>query len=649
MRTIVASGMLVAIFAAPPLSGQAPTRLPGPTNQELFRPLDLAPPSTVRNGAGEPGPAYWQNTSDYRVRVALDTARHRVTGSETIRYTNHSPDSLRFLWVQLEQNLFRPGSRGSFVNTGNRWRGAFEEGGLDLSRVELVVDGRRATPATMTDGTRMRVDLPQPLAPGGGMLELELDWTFVVPEYGADRMGRLRGADGWVYELAQWYPRMYVYDDVDGWNPMPYLGQGEFYLDYGDFDVEITVPRGVTVVATGSLENADQVLTAEQRRRLDEARASAETVTIIGADEVGTDAARVGGAGDVTWRFRAENVRDFAWAASRAFIWDAASWQDVLVMSAYPREGLGVEGNPGWEESTRYVRHAIEHYSNEWLRYPYPVAINVAGVVGGMEYPMIVFCGVNARGRALFGVTDHEIGHSWFPMIVGSDERRWPWMDEGFNTFINHYSNVAFYGTEALDYLRTTPDHIVEQQLGPFSDQPIMTHADDLRREALGFLAYRKPGYGLVLLRDVVLGPERFDAAFREYIRRWAYKHPQPSDFFRTMEEVSGADLDWFWRGWIMGTGTLDQAVADLVRSEGQTVVTLENRGELVMPVTMHVQFDDGREERIEVPVEVWSTSDVYVLPLAGDVTRVTIDPDLLLPDVDRTNNTLPAAANGGV
>ncbi len=316
----------------------------------------------------------------------------------------------------------------------------------------------------------------------------------MIPEYGADRMGRMEGEDGWVYELAQWYPRVYVYDEVEGWNPMPYLGQGEFYLEYGSFDVEITAPRDFIVVGSGELLNPADTWPAEQRRRLERASTSAETVAIVSADEVGEDAVRPDGSGPVTWRFRIANARDFAWAASRAFILDAASWDGTLLMSAYPKEGLGDDANPGWEMSTQYLCHTIRHYSEEWFRYPYPVAVNVAGVVGGMEYPGIVFCGVGARGQGLFGVTDHEFGHIWFPMIVGNDERRHAWMDEGFNTFINHYSNLEYYGLESSRASRTSGPYIAGQMAAPFADQPIMTHPTCFEEARSGSSPTESPG-----------------------------------------------------------------------------------------------------------------------------------------------------------
>ncbi|MGH7658247.1 MAG: M1 family metallopeptidase, partial [Gemmatimonadales bacterium] len=553
----------------------------------------------------------------------------------------NSPDSLEALWLHLPQNLFAPKSRGALVNPSSRWRGAFTGGGMQIKSVELRQNGERIMPDYTITDTRMRIPLERPLPGAGGQIQITVQWSFIVPEYGADRMGRFRGEDGWVYEIAQWYPRMAVYDDVNGWNPMPYLGQGEFYLEYGNFEVSIFAPRNLIVVATGVLENPDAVLTPESRARLDRARRSDSTVHIIAPDEVGTDAIVPAGSGMLTWRFQANDVRDFSWAASRAFIWDAARADSTLVMSVYPKEGLGDPANPGWERSTRFVRHSLMHYSRKWYPYPYPVAINVAGVVGGMEYPMIVFCGVDARGPGLFGVTDHEFGHTWFPMVVGSDERRYAWMDEGFNTFINYYSNLDFYGDSAGRTLRTDPDSIAKQMRTTPDDQPIMTAPDLIRRNTLGFLAYSKPGAGLRILREAVLGPERFDQTFRSYIREWAEGHPQPADFFRSMSESSGESLDWFWRGWFLSTDLLDQSVESVVASDSGTTVILENNEGLVMPAPVEVVYADGTREEYNLPVEIWYLGDRYELLLSGnrEVTEVILDPEKLLPDVDRANN----------
>ena len=631
--------LVLSLLLVAPLGAQV-TAAPPPTNQAMFAPLELPAPDMLRRPGGEPGPAYWQQEADYRIDVELIPSEDRVRGRETIHYVNNSPDDLPFVWVQLEQNLFAPDSRGALVNSGSRWRGFFPEGGLQLEGVEVVQGGERYVPQVTVDGTRMRVDLARPLAPAGGDLDLDVSWTFVVPEYGADRMGRYPAERGTVYELAQWYPRMYVYDDVEGWNPLPYLGQGEFYLEYGDFEVAITAPRDHVVVAGGELQNPEEVLTPTQLERYRRAQGSDSTVVILGPDEVGRPGSRPEGQGPLTWRYRLENARDFSWAASSAFIWDAAGWNGVLLQSAYPHEGLGNDEAPGWERSTEYLLHTIPYYSETWFRFPYPSAVNVAGVVGGMEYPGIVFCGVGARGQGLFGVTDHEFGHSWFPMIVGSDERRYAWMDEGFNTFINHYSNLAFYGAGASRTQRTSGAFIAQQMQSPIADQPIMTAPDVLRREGLGFMAYRKPGYGLILLREVVLGPERFDAAFRSYIDEWAYRHPQPADFMRHIDQVSGEDLDWFWRGWFWTSEVLDQAVVAVEETETGTEIRLRNEAGLVMPVLLHLQFEDGSVLDRTLPVEIWMRGDDYTFTLdQKGVAQVFLDPEYMLPDVDRDNN----------
>lgn len=637
----------VAIPLAGQEAGEDATPPPADTaapHAEVFSPLQLPAPNTYRAASGAPGPEYWQQRVDYRIRVTLDPQDHRVSGSQTLVYTNNSPDTLRHLWLQLDQNLFDPESRGATIaSPEGRFQGAFPGGGFDIADVRLGgQEGQEGSaPAdVLVEGTTMRVSLPEPLPPGGERLELSMDFAFTVPQLGADRMGRFAAGQGTVYQIAQWYPRPFVYDDVRGWNVLPYLGQGEWYLEYGDFDVEITVPRSFVVVATGRLGNPEEVLTADQRARLERARRSAETVPIIGPEEVGRPGTRPAGEGPLTWRFTAEEVRDFAWAASPAFIWDAAGWEDVLLMSAYPREGLGSEGRPGWEASTAYVRHAVGHYSEMWHPYPYPVAINVAGAVTGMEYPMIAFCSVEARGRGLFAVTDHEIGHMWFPMLVGSDERRHFWMDEGIGSFLNHYSAREFFDGE-LQPLPVMADQMARAMRSALGGQPTMTPTDRTREQALGFIAYQKPGYALLLLREHVLGPERFDPALREYIRRWATRHPQPADFFRTVQDVAGEDLSWFWQGWFYGTGTLDHALTGV--EPGDTVrVTVQNRGELVMPVEVRVVFRDGTSETRRIPVEAWYGSERFVLrvPSEGrDVRAVQLDPDGRLPDVDRQNN----------
>ena len=418
--------LLPALLGPVALAQQMPQQIPD-HNLQSFDPIDFPDPNEYRSANGTPGPEYWQQTVDYQIDVALDTTANRVTGTETITYTNNAPQALERLWVQLEQNYFKPGSRGAAaVPSDARFSGFFEGAGYDLSNLRIQRNGETTTPDTLVDGTRMRVALSEPLA-SGDSLQLSFDFAFTLPKYGADRHGRLQVDQGTVYQFAQWYPRMYVYDDVHGWNPLPYLGQGEYYLEYGSFNVNVTVPRDMIVAATGRLQNPDEVLTETLRERLQKARNSSETVMIIDSTEVGDADTRPSGEGRLTWQYTADRVRDFAWAASSAFLWDAAMAeagdQSVLAQSFYPREGLGTDKKPGWERSTEFVQHSVEFYSDFIAPYPYPNAINVGGIVAGMEYPQIVFCDVTSRGRDLFGVTDHEFGHTWFPMIVGTDRK----------------------------------------------------------------------------------------------------------------------------------------------------------------------------------------------------------------------------------
>ncbi|HEX9952583.1 MAG TPA: M1 family metallopeptidase [Rubricoccaceae bacterium] len=651
---------LAALLLAPSAFAQGtPARLPA-TNDSIFAPLALPTPNGQRAADGRPGADYWQNRNDYRIEARLDTVNHEVTGTVRLTYTNNSPEELSFLWFHLEQNLFAPGARGS---TGRRASPTVQPG--QGFRIGAVTAGGAAVTPVVTD-TRMRIDLPEPVAARGGTVEVTIPYAFVVPGDQTPRMGRMETRQGTVYALAQWYPRVAVYDDVQGWNTMPYLGSGEFYLGYGDFSFDVTVPASMTVVGTGTLANEDEVYTRAQRDRLAAARRSTSRVRIIEPTEVGTTSASPSRTGTTTWRFRAENVRDVAWGASAAFILDGAtaairqddgSTNEVLILSAYPAEGLSADpAAPGWEEATRYGRAAILNNSR-WFPYPYPVAISVATHIGGMEYPMLHFSDVESRHTDLFGVVDHELGHNWFPMIVGNDERRYAWMDEGFNTFLNTFSQVTFYdeGTDpalpgygtgaASGYTALTAgDPFVgyATRMGA-ADRPIMTYPDRVPGQSNGYVLYFKPAAGLRILRDEVLGAERFDDAFKTYIRRWAYKHPQPADFMRTMEDVSGEDLDWFWREWLYGTDTFDAALAGVSAIDGHAVAAVRNNAELVFPTTVEFTFTDGTTERATIPVEAWMSGDEAAarLPLNGRTVRsARLDPDGRLPDTDRSNDT---------
>jgi peptidase M1-like protein len=632
---------------APPKQPALPMLPPQVGDTSPFRRLTLPAATLIRTGSGAPGPQYWQQRADYTIRASLDTGTQTLTGRETVRYTNHSPDTLRYIWVQLDQNIYREDSRGTALNPpGARFAGAGFVGGYVISSVEAVRRSPRlpvkTTALTLTvNGTMGRIDLDRPLPPGS-ILEFEVAYSFQVPEHGSDRMGREQFPEGWLYELAQWYPRMAVYDDVRGWNTEQYLGQGEFYSEYGDFDVEITVPRSFVVVATGTLLNPAEVLTTAQRARLARAVQSDTTVPIIARPEVGQASTRPAGRSPtLTWHFSAKNVRDVAWAAAPNFIWDASGWKGILIQSAYPPEA-----NADWRNSTMYARHTIRHYSERWFHYPYPTAINVAGPVGGMEYPMIVFCGDRVGGFDLYSVTTHELGHQWFPMIVGSNERLYAWMDEGFNTFINIYSVRSFYRDSLWDRHRGDP-----QAWARFAatgrDQPPMLPADRVDPRLLGQVEYTKPATGLYLLRHVIVDDTtRFDAAFREYIRRWAYRHPAPADFFRTMEDGLGEDLSWFWHGWFYTTDVVDLAVDSAATFHDNSgamyaAVILSSRGELPMPVDLRLTYANDSSARVRLPVEVWFQGNryVYIRPAPAELVKVEIDPDLNLPDVRRDNN----------
>src|SRR5918993_1521542 len=655
MRPLVFILLLANIAPLPAQQASGP-RTPSDSathvrQESPFQRLDRPAANAMRTGSGGPGPGYWQQRVDYVIRASLDTVAQRVSGEERITYHNRSPDTLRYLWIQLDQNLFKSSSRGyRLFDQDSRFGTRGAEGGVTLTKVNAPAlpasSGRpaqRAVPLEyQVNGTLMRVDLHRPVPPGGRQL-IDIGWYFPFGP-NSNRMGIELVDGGYVYEVAQWYPRLAVYDDVRGCNTEQYLGQGEFYLEYGSFDVSLTVPANMLVSATGTLQNSAQVLTAAQRNRLSRARASDSTVIIRGKDEISDPASRpLSRSGTLTWRFTADSVRDFAWAAARHFIWDAAGANggENVAMSFY-----SPSAEPVWNQSTQYVRFAVDNYSS-WHPYPYPVAINVNRIQGGMEYPMIVFCHNRTDAPALFSVTDHEIGHTWFPMIVGNNERLYAWMDEGFNTFMNYYNWEKKYpGTYNR---RGNPTIYIPFALSG-REEPIMTPADRIKG-SLSVTAYTKPGLGLILLRDRIIGPERFDAAVREYIERWAYKHPTPADFFRSIEDGVGEDLSWFWRSWFYTTETLDQAI-DSVASDSASIASriyLRSVGAMPMPVELELVMDDGATRRLQLPVEVWYGGDRYnlLVPDGKKVVKVTIDPRSIYPDVRRENNTWSAPGAG--
>ncbi|HKK43449.1 MAG TPA: M1 family metallopeptidase, partial [Bacteroidales bacterium] len=397
--------------------------------------------SPFRSASGIPGDNYWQNRADYNIAVILDTAAQTISGSETITYTNNSPDNLDYLWLELGQNAFKEGSRGSFAQ-----KIPTSTDGFSIKSVKITEGNNTSEAKYIVSDTRMQIRLNQPLKSHGGQIQIEIEYSFIISDR-QFRTGRVNTHKGTIYDVAQWYPRLCVYDDLRGWNTLPYLGAGEFYCEYGDFSYEITVPWDMIVAGSGELVNPDDVLTKRETARLKKAAGSDKTQYIISPEEAGTPSVRPVRKGMLTWHFKMNNSRDVAWAASKAYIWDAArinlpGGKTSVAMSVYPVES---SGDTAWTRSTEYLKNSVEHFSKNWFTYPYPVAFNVAGPVGGMEYPGLSFCSWKALNpHILYLVTAHEIGHNWFPMIVGSDERRFPFMDEGFNTFIDIYAQDDF-------------------------------------------------------------------------------------------------------------------------------------------------------------------------------------------------------------
>ena len=641
------------LLAAGPALAQTINTGPAYDARTLFNPSFIEQLSTpTRTAGGQPGSQYWQNAADYRIDARLDEKAARVSATVAITYTNNSPDALSFVWLQVDQNLYREDSRGAAITPvgggrfGNNARGF--QGGDSLQSVIIELHGKKMKANYRVTDTRMQIMLPEALKPNGDKLKIDIAYGFTIPEYGSDRLGRLKTKNGEIFEVGQWYPRMAVYDDVEGWNTLPYL-TAEFYLEYGNFDYTLNVPANYLVGGSGELVNPAEVLTSVQQSRLAKAAGSDNTVMVRSADEVTQAGSRpVGRNGRLTWHFRCQRARDVAWAASSAFIWDAAkmnlpSGRKSLAQSLYPVEAAQ---DTAWNRSTEYVKKSIEYNSKQWYEFTYPVATNVAGPVGGMEYPGIVFCGVKARKGDLWGVTDHEFGHNWFPMIVGSNERKYPWMDEGFNTFINILSTSNFNNGEYKALNDTT--RLVLGNIRYIADPatvPPYTVPDVTPANQLGYAAYAKMGYGLFLLRAEILGPERFDYAFRTYIRRWAFKHPQPKDFFRTMNEASGEDLTWFWREWVYNNWTLDQAVTTVTYvnqdpAQG-ALITVENKGQAAMPLIADVTETSGKTTRVRLPVEIWQRSGTWTFRYNSTtpLTLVQLNPTKLLPDANPGNN----------
>lgn len=624
-------------------------KLPSKYNpSELFNPLFYTEKGTpYRAASGEPGPLYWQNRADYKLTARLDENTKQISGTEVLTYTNNSPQKMDFLWMQLDQNLYKPDARGYAMEpvggSRNHAFGQVFDAGYKISAV--TING--VAVKYLVSETRMQVFLPNTLPANGGRVVVNIIYSFTMPDYGSDRMGIYDSRKGKIFTVGQWYPRMCVFDDVMGWNTVPYNGPSEFYLEYGDFDVNITVPANHIVFGSGELLNPQEVYTPVQQQRWAEAAGSEKTVMIRTANEVGKASSRPVGKTELTWHFKIDNARDFAWASSPAFVIDAAKvdlpdGKKCMAVSAYPAES---SGDNGWERSTEYIKKSIEYNSEKWYQYPYPVATAVAGRVSGMEYPGIVFCGATSKGKELWDVNDHEFGHTWFPMIVGSNERLYGWMDEGFNTFINVLSTQSFnngeYADKPIDWTSNAALHFLNPAL-----PPIMTTPDNIVEYDNGILVYDKPALGLNFLRRQIIGPERFDYAFKTYIKRWAFKHPTPDDFFRTIENASGESLNWFWREWYLNNWQLDVAVTDVHYVDNNpakgALITIQNLDRMAMPVPLEIKTQSGKTERIKLPVEVWATGSKWIFKYQSvePIVSVTYDPDHTLPDYNTDNNT---------
>ena len=613
--------------------------------------------TATRSASGQPGEKYWQNRADYQLTANLNDKTSEIIGSETLTYTNNSPDKLSFLWMNVDQNLFKTDSRGNAVipvnGSRNGARGEKFDGGHKIKTVKIVsvIGGKSVEKEAKFEinDTRMKIILPQDLNANGASLKLKIDFSYISPKYGSDRTGVLDTKNGKIFTIAQWYPRMCVYDDVRGWNTLPYQGAGEFYLEYGDFDVTITAPSNHVVVCSGELVNPKEVYSVPQQKLWADAANSDKTVVIRSAEDVANAVSKPLVKPTLNWHFKIKNSRDVSFASSPAFIIDAAkinlpSGKKSLAISAYPVES---DGSSAWGRSTEYTKTSIENYSKRWFEYPYPAATNVAGNEGGMEYPGIVFCGWESKGEELWGVTDHEFGHIWFPMIVGSNERLFAWMDEGFNTFINSLSSVDFNNGE---YKSPAADmHQMSEAFTNTSIEPVMTAPDGFKEANMGMLAYYKPSSGLVMLREQILGKERFDAALKTYVARWAFKHPTPDDFFRTIENVAGEDLNWFWRGWFVNNWRFDQAITKVkyVKNNPQlgAVISIENLEKMALPVVLDIKFKSGTVTRIKLPVEIWqkNTDWSFKNNSTEEIETITLDPDHVFPDVNSANNVWSA------
>jgi hypothetical protein len=631
------AAFVLVLLAATPLSAQ----------ERALAPLEVVPPPAflravergTRTWTGIPGPRTWQQRADYDVAVTIEPRTRLLEGRETIVYSNRSPDTLTAAVFHLYQNLFAEGVE--------RGRSVPITGGMTIE--SLAVDGARLDPGDRRtvdiDGTVMAVRLPRPLPPGG-QARFEVAWRFTIPQgEGVPRMGMVDSTTG---QIAQWYPQIAVYDDLMGWDRRPYLGNGEFYLEYGTIDLAVTVPAGTVVAATGTLQNAEEVLPTPIRERLTRAEGSDDVIHVVTEADFGPGRATLGRAGEsLTWRFHAEDVRDAAFAFGDHYLWDATS--GLVDASADRRTMVHALYRPSantWRESARMTKDAIEVFSRNVYPYAYPHITSTEGLVGGMEYPMIVFVRNFDTEETTQRVIAHELGHEWFPMMVGSDETAYAWMDEGLDTFITIFAAEHYYPASSeraevrqryRDYASTTNALSVSAMTMP--------DAIAMGGGSVAILGYRQPATALLGLREVV-GAETFDRALTEYVDRWLFKHPTPWDFFHTFEDVAGRDLDWFWVPWFYGPGIHDLAIEDVevhaMGGRNHVVVTVRNEGTALMPVKLRVTTEEGEAVTVEAPVERWFDGRKAIAVEAtvdGEVAAVELDPEGLFADVDPSDD----------
>jgi len=614
---------------------------------ELFPALPLLPAGNeYRTATGEPGPGYWQNQSDYVIDVTLDDQQNQIKGVATITYTNNSPKNLSSLWMQLEQNVYKRNAKGMlsglflYKNTNEQ----VADGGFEIDQVKFN-GGQGSEINYHVYDTRMELKLSQPLKSGQKItFSVAYHYKFPVNYKNADfqvnRTDLMPSKNGDIYSVAQWYPRMCVLDDVEGWNTLPYLGNGEFYLDFGNFKVNITLPSSYLVEASGDLQNPEEVLTPIQLKRWQTAKEGAERVLIRTAKEVGQSSSRPAKP-MCTWKFTMDNTRDFAWTASKAFIWEGLSFpltngKRVFASSLYPVES---DKPNSWARSSEYIKFTLQYFSKQWFAYPYNKAVNVASNLDGMEYPGLVFCSAKDTGNMYWAVVNHELGHTWFPMIVGSNERKYAWMDEGFNLFIDNMATKEFNKGEFIGYAE-----IDVPVVNLFADtlRPIVTRPDAIPGNQVYTIQYQKVAYLLALLRNHIIGAGRFDNAFRKYINDWSYKHPTPWDFFKSMNNSTGEDLTWFWKSMFIENLKLDQRIVKVERNdEGKSLITVQNMEQAAMPLIVEITYKSGLKEQRTFPIEIWEYSHLYTFSADKNeaVLKVVIDPEQVYPDVKRADN----------